>query len=314
MWFMRTLSRWPQRALAAGVLLAGMTGFLVADDRGNSTTRDQKSQDQKIHDLLRTVINSGADVYNQDVSANDAYTTELNRAGCYRLYQGALIALRPLLDLHPDLQQAIDRGLTEAAKLPSSRQKAFALRAVLDQLRAGLRTASDTTRTETKSNGEKTGGTSIRPPIEASGSKSLWVQLGGEVKVRQVVDDWVAIAGPDPKVNFSVNGKYKLNDTQVAALKDHTVNWISQVTGGPLKYTGQNMRDLHRGMNITNAQYDAAVADLRKALEGRDVPPAAAQDLIKVVEDRRKDIVQPPVSVPEKKTDLKKAASTKPGT
>jgi hypothetical protein len=81
-----------------------------------------------IADSLRTVINQGADLYN------------LNRdyLGCYRLYQGSLLTLRPILDGHPDLQKAIDRGIADAERIPINWQKAFALRSVIDDIRSKL--------------------------------------------------------------------------------------------------------------------------------------------------------------------------------
>ena len=73
---------------------------------------------------LRDVINQGATLFNQK---NDF-------AGCYRVYQGALIAVRPYIE-DKGLLNHIDKSIQSAEKLPSMADRAFALRAVLDSIR-----------------------------------------------------------------------------------------------------------------------------------------------------------------------------------
>ena len=81
-------------------------------------------QDQRIHSLLREVINRGADLYNRG-DAN----------GCYRLYEGSLIAIRASADCHPEWEQAIREGFERAEQKPQVAQRAFVLREVIDRLR-----------------------------------------------------------------------------------------------------------------------------------------------------------------------------------
>ena len=50
-----------------------------------------------LHDVLRTVINRGADLYNKG-----------EWSGCYRLYEGSLLTVKPLLKHRPALQKAIN--------------------------------------------------------------------------------------------------------------------------------------------------------------------------------------------------------------
>src|SRR5437870_9766986 len=125
---MRTSFRfWGLAALAAGILVFALTGTFRAQEQGHGN--GGKALNKQLHDVLRTVINRGADLYN------------LNRdyAGCYRLYHGALLTIRPLLDAHPDLQAAIDAGVQSAETTPRQAwEKAFALREVLDRIRDRL--------------------------------------------------------------------------------------------------------------------------------------------------------------------------------
>ncbi|HXG09041.1 MAG TPA: carboxypeptidase regulatory-like domain-containing protein [Gemmataceae bacterium] len=250
---------------ACALVLAGATRAQEA------RPLERKELDQRIYVTLRDVINRGADLYNPPTS---------DRAGCYRLYQGALMAVRPLLDHRPQLQQAIDQGLARAEGLSSPGERAFALREVLDRIRAEVKPSTPT----------------------------LWERLGGKEGVTKVVDDFVATAASDPKVNFFRDGKYKLDAAQVATMKRQLVEMISAASGGPLKYTGRSMKEVHKGMGITDAEFDALLADLKAALESNGVKPDDVAAVLKAVEATRKDIVE---KTDEKKPEEKKKEEEK---
>src|SRR5262249_7778994 len=139
--------------------------------------------------------------------------------------------------------------------------------------------------------------------------KPLWDRLGGEANVKKVVDDFVTLAAVDPTVNFDRNGNYKLDEKKVGELKKLLVQFISSATGGPLKYEGKSMKDAHKGMGITDKEFDASIADLKKALELNGVKEAESKELVDIAQTTRKDIVE------EKKEDKKdeKKEDKKPG-
>jgi hemoglobin len=311
---MRTQS-WRWRGVATvWFFLAWAGGLKAADDagkldRGNydSLKSGIDASDRQIYDSLKTVINAGADLFNKD----------FDKAGCYRLYQGSLLTIQPLLSRRPELQKEIAAALDDADRQPSYAARAWALRKALDRVRAELRPAPAAVAPEGKmppvadrpgTPPEKRPVPEKKPPVPAT----LWTRLGGGTTVRKVVDDWVALAAADPKVNFSRGGKIKLTDAQVADLKDKLVAFMSQATGGPIAYSGKSMKEAHKDMGITNAEFDVAVVDLKKALEGHGVKPAEAQDLITIVEGTRNDIVEVK-GAPEKKPDENKPAAKKPG-
>src|SRR5271168_3982945 len=89
-----------------GQILLAVLLFMAPANRASA--QDTKQLDQRIYDLLKNVINTGADVYNLRAEDRDMYTRENNRASCYRIYQGSLLSLEPLLGHHPELQKFID--------------------------------------------------------------------------------------------------------------------------------------------------------------------------------------------------------------
>lgn len=89
---------------------------------------DSKAIDNYVFHVLRDLINRGVEIY-----------TAGDHAGCYRLYEGALIMVRPLLNHRPELQKNINSGLVYAAREEVVWKRAFILRETLDHIRREVR-------------------------------------------------------------------------------------------------------------------------------------------------------------------------------
>jgi truncated hemoglobin YjbI len=265
---MRTLSRWGVLLLTALVPAAGVGR--AADEKAAGPL-ERKALDAALYNNLREVINRGAALYNSG-----------DQAGCYRLYEGALMTARPLLGHHPDLQKAVTDALNAAEQDPMLNRRAFALRAALDKVRAEINPRGGAAAPPGG------GGTGARPKADTA-----WARMGGESGVNKIVDDLAEVLTKDPKVDFFRGGKYNPTPAEVARMKKMIVEQISSVTGGPLAYQGKSMVDVHKDMGITNAQFDAFVEDFRGVLRKNNVDAKDANDLVKKVEGTRNEIVRP---------------------
>ena len=127
--------------------------------------------------------------------------------------------------------------------------------------------------------------------------KSLYERLGGEKAITAVVDEFVARISDNPKVNITRKGAPKTWDATPANV-DHVkrmlVAQICEATGGPQKYTGRDMKSVHTGMRISDAEFDAAGADLVATLNKFNVPKAEQDELMKIIVSTRGDIVEVP--------------------
>jgi hypothetical protein len=111
---------WMGKALASAIVALIFTGSAVAQDKQAPDKHDASA----LYNTLRDVINAGAKVFNE----------QGDHAGCFRMYQGSLLTVRPFLP--PDQQKSIDAAFAEADKLGSYAERAFALRRALDDIRA----------------------------------------------------------------------------------------------------------------------------------------------------------------------------------
>jgi hemoglobin len=132
----------------------------------------------------------------------------------------------------------------------------------------------------------------VASPALAQPTKSLYDRLGGESALRTVVDDFVALTGANPKVDFTRGGQYRMSDAKLLQLKESLVAFLTQAFGGPARYAGGSMKAVHAGMRITQAQFDAMAADLRLVLEKHRVPKAEIDEVMKIAASTAPDIVE----------------------
>jgi hemoglobin len=115
--------------------------------------------------------------------------------------------------------------------------------------------------------------------------KSLYNRLGQKPAITSVVDDFAARVAADRRINrFFAN-------TDIPSFKAKLVDQICEASGGPCKYTGRDMKTLHAGMGITDADFNALVEDLVATLDKFKVPEKEKGELLGVLGPMRKDIV-----------------------
>ncbi len=216
--------------------------------------------DKRMSKLVFETVTSGVELYNAG-----------NYEGCYRLYQGTLSAIVPLLDHKPKLAESVASQLAKAKK-ETATDGAFTLRTALDEIQNDIR-------------GIK---------------KALWDRLGGQPAVEAVVHDFVGAAATNKKVNFFRDGKFKLDAAGVTRLEKLLVELISANSGGPLKYTGRDMKSSHAGMQITEEEFNALAGDLIDTLKKYKVPQTEIDELVAIVASTKKDVVETKKPEPKK--------------
>ena len=115
--------------------------------------------------------------------------------------------------------------------------------------------------------------------------KSLYDRLGGKDAITAVVDDFVGNVAADKRIN----GFFAKAD--VPRLKRNLVDQICQATGGPCTYTGKDMKTAHKGMGITDADFNALVEDLNKSLDKFKVPAKEQGELLGALGSLKPQIV-----------------------
>jgi hemoglobin len=120
--------------------------------------------------------------------------------------------------------------------------------------------------------------------------QSLYERMGGKEAIAKVVDDFTKNlqANDVTKKRFA-----KLSKDRLQRFKDQVVEQLCQETGGDCEYEGKDMKEAHKGMKITNAEWDATLSALKAALDENEVGEDEQSDLISILAPMKEDIVDP---------------------
>ena len=114
---------------------------------------------------------------------------------------------------------------------------------------------------------------------------SMFQGLGGKDGIKRIVDTFVKLILDDARINTN------FKDSDKANLKLRLFEQFCELSGGPCKYGGKSMVDIHDGLNITDAQFNAVAEKLQIAMEQHDVPSRIQNKLVAKLAPMHKDMV-----------------------
>jgi len=119
--------------------------------------------------------------------------------------------------------------------------------------------------------------------------KKLYERLGGYDPISAVIDDFMQRQFTDKQVGrfyvgHSTNSKKRLSQL--------ITEMLCEVTGGPAKYIGRDMRTAHAGLGITGGDWQLAVKNLTASLDKFKVPQKEKDELLAIIAGLRPVIVE----------------------
>ncbi|MFC6837910.1 group I truncated hemoglobin [Halomarina ordinaria] len=119
-----------------------------------------------------------------------------------------------------------------------------------------------------------------------SEDETVFDRLGGHEAVESVVNDFYDRVLDDERV------VHHFEDSNTTELRAHQVQFISAVTGGPVEYSGDDMRAAHSGMGITDSEFTVVAGHLDTALAENGVSDEDRERVLETVEELRPEIVE----------------------
>ncbi|NHZ78963.1 group 1 truncated hemoglobin [Massilia sp. CCM 8695] len=114
---------------------------------------------------------------------------------------------------------------------------------------------------------------------------STYQGLGGQSGIRKIVDTLVPMITADARI------KESFKDSDLKNLAMRLQEQFCELAGGPCKYKGKDMKDIHDGLNITNAQFNALAEHLQAAMDKHGIAPAVQNKLVARLAPMQKEIV-----------------------
>ncbi|MFB6341086.1 group 1 truncated hemoglobin [Saccharicrinis sp. FJH62] len=111
---------------------------------------------------------------------------------------------------------------------------------------------------------------------------TLFERLGGTEGIASIVDDVIEahMNNPEIKARFL---PYKEQPERMAVIRQHTIEFFSAGSGGPVQYTGKDMPDTHKGMNISAAEYMCVVDDIMMVLDNHKIDEESKKDVLAIL-------------------------------
>jgi len=119
--------------------------------------------------------------------------------------------------------------------------------------------------------------------------KTLYERLGGYDAIASLANDLL------PRMQV---------DTQLARFYQHRgedglkrsrqllIDFLCSSAGGPLYYTGRDMKITHKGMMISESDWSAFQGHLDATLEALQVPHAERDEVVALMQSTKSDIVE----------------------
>ncbi len=119
--------------------------------------------------------------------------------------------------------------------------------------------------------------------------RTLYERLGGYDAISAVATDLLSRLTADARLaRFWAHR----GEDGVWREKQLLIDFLCASAGGPLYYTGRDMKTSHRGMKIDESDWSAFLGHLNATLEAFRVPPSEREAVVGFVQSTKADIVE----------------------
>jgi len=106
---------------------------------------------------------------------------------------------------------------------------------------------------------------------------SLYRALGEEAGIARITDEFLFAIGDDPRVRDF------FADSDIERFREKLIEHLCELSGGPCRYSGDSMPEVHREFSIRDAHFNAIVEDLILAMERAGTPVGAQNRLLAIL-------------------------------
>ena len=112
--------------------------------------------------------------------------------------------------------------------------------------------------------------------------KSLFERLGGVEGITLIVDDVIEAHMNNPEIK-EIFIPYKEQPERLASIRQHTIDFFSAGSGGPIEYKGRDMPSTHKGMDISAHQYMCVMDDILSVLDEHEIDEESRKDVLSIL-------------------------------
>ncbi len=119
--------------------------------------------------------------------------------------------------------------------------------------------------------------------------KTLYARLGGYDAISAVANDLLPRLMSDSQI-----GRFWKNrgEDGINREKQLLIDYLCSSAGGPLLYTGRDNKTSHKGMGISESDWEQFIVHLNATLDNFQLPQQERSDVIAFIESTKADIVE----------------------
>ncbi len=119
--------------------------------------------------------------------------------------------------------------------------------------------------------------------------QTLYARLGGYDAISAVVSDLLPRLQQDPLLSHFW---HRRPEDSLQRSKQLLIDFLCSGAGGPVYYTGRDMKTSHKGMRLSEGDWSAFMKHLYAALDTFKVPQAESDELVQFIESTKMDMVE----------------------
>ena len=119
----------------------------------------------------------------------------------------------------------------------------------------------------------------------AFAAETLYDDLGGKSGMDRIVDVSVDNYLADPRIGDI------FSESNIDRIRLELKDQFCQLAGGPCIYKGHDMVATHKGLHLTNANFNALVEDLQDAMSKCDIPFATQNRFLALLASYQHQVV-----------------------
>lgn len=117
-------------------------------------------------------------------------------------------------------------------------------------------------------------------------SETLYERLGGEEGISAIARDTIDNHLKNPTI------KVRFQDSNTEQLHKLVVEFFCMGSGGPQKYTGKDMKEAHKAMNINEEEFLAVLDDVMGALDKNNIAPETRNEVLGILYSLKGEVIR----------------------
>jgi len=119
--------------------------------------------------------------------------------------------------------------------------------------------------------------------------KTLYERLGSYDAISAVVSDLLPRLREDPLLGHFW---HRRPEDSLKRSKQLLIDFLCSSAGGPVYYTGRDMKTSHKGMRINEADWLAFLRHLNATLDVFKIPQAERDEVVALIQSTKMDMVE----------------------